>query len=108
MTHPLSSAIDRRRQESAALACIAQYIPPGPCLRGGADKLRCLPPWDFEIWTPPARTPLRAGDKILLERTQVLSLLGRSLVSTVTELAGGVNPFEIDLLEGLAAGVGEH
>ena len=51
---------------------------------------------------------LRAGDKILLEGTLELLLLLDGLESTVTELGRGINPFELDLLEGLAGGVDEH
>lgn len=46
---------------------------------------------------------LDGGDQVLLERTQESALLGRSLVSTVTELGRGVDPLEVDLLGGLAA-----
>lgn len=55
-----------------------------------------------------ATTNLCAGGEILLEGTLVLFFLGRGLESTVTELRGGINPFELDLLEGLAGGVDEH
>jgi hypothetical protein len=51
---------------------------------------------------------LRRSLEILLENTLVLPLLGRGLVSTVTELGGGIDPFELDLLERPPAGVGEH
>lgn len=50
---------------------------------------------------------LSAGD-ILLEETLVLLLLGGSLESTVSKLGRGVDPFELDLLESLPGGVGEH
>lgn len=55
-----------------------------------------------------AAANLRAGSEILLEGTLVLLLLGRGLESTMTELRGGVDPLELDLLEGLAGGVDEH
>ena len=51
---------------------------------------------------------LRLLDKILLEGTEEGTLLGWGLVSTVTELGGGIDPLEVDLLEGLAGGVGPH
>lgn len=54
------------------------------------------------------QTSFLSSNKVLLERTQELALLGGGLVSTVTELGGGVDPFELDLLESLARGVGEH
>jgi hypothetical protein len=53
-------------------------------------------------------TNLRSRGKILLERTQVLSLLCWCLVSTVTELGRGVDPFEVDLLQCSPACVREH
>lgn len=37
-----------------------------------------------------------------------LTLLRRGLVSAVSELRRGVNPFEIDFLQGLSTRVGEH
>lgn len=46
--------------------------------------------------------------EVLLEGTLDLLLLGRGLVSTVTELGRGVDPLELDLLEGAAGGVDEH
>lgn len=46
--------------------------------------------------------------EVLLEGTEELLLLGEGLVSTVTELGGGIDPLEVDLLEGLAGGVGPH
>lgn len=55
-----------------------------------------------------ARTLLSRGLEVLLESTLVLPLLGGSLVSTVTELGGGVDPLELDLLESPPGGVGEH
>jgi hypothetical protein len=51
---------------------------------------------------------LRRGLEVLLEGTLVLLLLGEGLVSTVTELGRGIDPLELDLLEGTTAGVGEH
>lgn len=51
---------------------------------------------------------LRSSNKILLERTQELSLLLRSLVCTVTELGRSVDPLELDLLKCLAGCVREH
>jgi hypothetical protein len=51
---------------------------------------------------------LRRSNKVLLESTDELLLLGRCLVGTVTELAGGVDPFELDLLKCTAGGVDEH
>lgn len=48
------------------------------------------------------------GSQILLEGTLVLLLLGRCLESTVTKLGRGIDPFEVDLLEGTARGVREH
>jgi hypothetical protein len=48
------------------------------------------------------------GGEVLLERTLELLLLRRGLESTVTELGGGVDPLEANLLEGLARGVSEH
>lgn len=47
-------------------------------------------------------------NQVLLEGTDKLLLLGRCLVSAVTELAGCVDPFEVDLLECAAGGVDEH
>jgi hypothetical protein len=55
-----------------------------------------------------ARTLLSRGLEVLLEGTPVLPLLGGGLVSTVTELGGGIDPLELDLLESPPAGVGEH
>ena len=55
-----------------------------------------------------ARTLLSSGLEVLLEGTLVLPLLGGGLVSTVTELGGGIDPLELDLLESTAGGVGEH
>ena len=52
--------------------------------------------------------PLSSRNEILLECTHELLLLRRSLVSTMTELAAGIDPFEIDLLECAARGVHEH
>lgn len=49
---------------------------------------------------------LDSGNQVLLERTQESTLLGGSLVSTVTELGRGIDPFEVDLLGGLAADLG--
>lgn len=46
-------------------------------------------------------------DQILLERTLELLLLGRGLESTVTELGGGIDPFQLHLLESLSRGVRE-
>lgn len=51
---------------------------------------------------------LCGGNQVLLEGTNELLLLGRGLVSTVTELGGGIDPFEVDLLECAAGGVDEH
>ena len=51
--------------------------------------------------------PLGSGE-VLLERALELLLLRRGLESTVTELRRGVDPLEVDLLKGLARGVGEH
>jgi hypothetical protein len=48
------------------------------------------------------------GCEILLERAQELSLLDWGLVSTVTELGRSVDPFELDLLQGLARCVVVH
>lgn len=48
------------------------------------------------------------GVQILLEGTLILLLLCRGLESTVTKLRRGVNPFEVDLLEGTAGSVCEH
>lgn len=47
-------------------------------------------------------------DEILLEGAEEGALLGRGLVGTVSELGRGVDPLELDLLEGLARGVGPH
>ena len=55
-----------------------------------------------------ARTLLSRGLEVLLEGTLVLPLLGEGLVSTVTELGGGIDPLELDLLESPPGGVGEH
>ena len=51
---------------------------------------------------------LSSALEVLLEGTEVLLLLGRGLVGTVTELGRGIDPLEIDLLEGAAGGVHEH
>jgi hypothetical protein len=51
---------------------------------------------------------LRGGGEVLLEGTLVLLLLRGRLESTVSELGRGVDPLELDLLEGLAGGVSEH
>lgn len=56
---------------------------------------------------PKATTTLRSN-KILLESADELALLGGGLVSSVTELGRGVDPFELNLLESSPAGVGEH
>ena len=48
------------------------------------------------------------GGEVLLERTLVLLLLRRRLEGTVTELGRGVDPLELDLLQGLPRGVREH
>ena len=53
-----------------------------------------------------ARTLLSRGLEVLLEGTLVLPLLGEGLVSTVTELGGGIDPLELDLLGGSAGGLG--
>jgi hypothetical protein len=45
---------------------------------------------------------------VLLERTQEVVLLLRSLVCTVTELRRGVDPLQLNLLQGLSRGVNEH
>lgn len=45
---------------------------------------------------------------VLLERTQESGLLCESLVGTVTELRGGIDPFEVDLFQCLSRGVDEH
>jgi len=45
---------------------------------------------------------------VLLERTQESVLLCGSLVSTVTELRRGIDPFEVDLLQSLSRCVDEH
>jgi len=45
---------------------------------------------------------------ILLESTQELVLLGGSLVGTVAELGGGIDPFEVYLLQSLSRGVDKH
>ena len=55
-----------------------------------------------------ARTLLSRGLEVLLEGTLVLPLLGEGLVSTVTELGGGIDPLELDLLESPPGGVCEH
>jgi hypothetical protein len=49
-----------------------------------------------------------SSSEILLEGTEELLLLCKSLVSTVSELGRGVDPFEVDLLERSSAGVDEH
>ena len=56
----------------------------------------------------PITHDLRSVLDILLERTQESVLLRRSLVCTVTELGGGIDPFEVDLLQGLSRCVDEH
>ncbi|KAK1703926.1 hypothetical protein BDP67DRAFT_220968 [Colletotrichum lupini] len=48
------------------------------------------------------------SSKVLLEGTLVLLLLRRRLEGTVSELGRGIDPLEVDLLEGLSRGVGEH
>lgn len=66
----------------------------------------------FVLCNPPRqpsrkiKQTLRSRSEILLERTQELSLLLWSLVGTVTEFGRGVDPFEVDLLKGLARSVG--
>jgi hypothetical protein len=57
--------------------------------------------------TPNRKTRLRSLT-ILLERTEEGVLLLRGLETTVTELGGGVDPLELDLLERLAGSVGEE
>lgn len=47
-------------------------------------------------------------DEVLLERTDDLLLLLHRLIGAVTELAAGVDPFELDLLQCATRGVGEH
>lgn len=54
-----------------------------------------------------SRTRL-SGGKVLLEGALVLLLLRRSLEGTVSELGRGVDPLEVDLLEGLSRGVSPH
>lgn len=51
---------------------------------------------------------LSRGLEVLLEGTEVLLLLGRGLVGTVTELGRGIDPLELDLLGGAAGSVDEH
>jgi hypothetical protein len=51
---------------------------------------------------------LRGGSNILLECAQEGVLLLGGLVCTVAELRGGVNPFQVDLLQGLSRCVHEH
>jgi len=50
----------------------------------------------------------RRSNEVLLESSKELPLLGECLVSTVTELGGGIDPLEVDLLEGLAGCVDVH
>ncbi len=45
---------------------------------------------------------------VLLERTQEVVLLLWGLVCTVAELRRGVDPFQVNLLQGLSRGVDEH
>lgn len=52
------------------------------------------------------RNTLNSLDEILLEGTHEGLLLLGSLESTVTELGGGVDPLEVDLLGGTAGGLG--
>lgn len=49
-----------------------------------------------------------SSSKVLLESTEELLFLCECLVSTVSELGRGVDPFEINLLERSSAGVNEH
>ena len=51
---------------------------------------------------------LRSLSSVLLERTEERVLLCGSLVSTVAELGRRVDPLQLDLLQGLARGVGVH
>lgn len=53
-----------------------------------------------------ARNTLNSLDEILLEGTHEGLLLLGGLESTVTELGGGVDPLEVDLLGGTAGGLG--
>src|SRR5690606_20820124 len=52
-------------------------------------------------------TALRGG-QVLLERTLVLLLLRHGLEGTVSKLGRGIDPLEVDLLQSLPRGVGEH
>lgn len=46
--------------------------------------------------------------EVFLESTEELLLLCECLVSTVSELGRGIDPFKVDLLERSSAGVDEH
>jgi len=48
------------------------------------------------------------SNEILLEGTKELSLLGWSLVCTVSKFGRGVDPLELHLFQSLPAGVYEH
>lgn len=70
---------------------------------------------DSPLFSPPfsfcfcfGLSPALRGNEVLLEGTLVLLLLRRGLEGTVTELGGGIDPLELDVLEGLPGGVDEH
>ena len=56
----------------------------------------------------PPSAHLGSSSKVLLEGTKNLVLLGLCLVGTVTELGGGVDPFEVDLLQRSPGCLREH
>ena len=61
----------------------------------------------------PQHPPKRKNNRflvgnVLLERTEERMLLLLGLETSVTELGGGIDPLEVDLLEGLAGSVGEE
>merc|ERR1711977_41119 len=61
----------------------------------------CNPPYT-KLKSPKEKAkqkPLSSWLNVLLERTQESVLLCGGLVGTVTELRGGIDPFEVDLLQ---------
>lgn len=62
----------------------------------------------FQASVREERSRLSGDLEVLLEGTLDGLLLGGGLVGTVTELGRGVDPLELDLLEGAAGGVDEH
>jgi hypothetical protein len=73
-----------------------------------ADPFSHAPKAREENMQSTTSTPLSRGSQVLLEHTNHLPLLCRSLVHTVTELGRGVDPFELDLFQRSPARVREH